>query len=171
MAARKARKPATGQSARRLHAVSATGELKDREANPQKLDPQAHRDSMPVDAIRVGHRHRKDMGDIDALARAIEELGHLLHPVVVRADGTLIAGARRLRAIQLLGWKNVPVTHFESLFPAPRYADLFSRYQHNERWDCHGNEAPLDEAEDWTALDFEAQMPASRNAGREPRHE
>jgi N6-adenosine-specific RNA methylase IME4 len=28
----------------------------------------------------------------------------------------------------------------ESLCPAPRYADLFSRYQHNERWDCHGDE-------------------------------
>ena len=30
----------------------------------------------------------------------------------------------------------------EKLCPAPRYADLFSRYQHNERWDCHGAEAP-----------------------------
>ena len=30
----------------------------------------------------------------------------------------------------------------ESLCPAPRYADLFSRYQHNNKWDCHGNEAP-----------------------------
>jgi N6-adenosine-specific RNA methylase IME4 len=30
----------------------------------------------------------------------------------------------------------------ESLCPARRYADLFSRYQHNERWDCHGDEAP-----------------------------
>ena len=26
----------------------------------------------------------------------------------------------------------------ESLCPAPRYADLFSRYRHNERWDTHG---------------------------------
>jgi len=30
----------------------------------------------------------------------------------------------------------------ESLCPAPRYADLFSRYRHNEKWDCHGDEAP-----------------------------
>jgi N6-adenosine-specific RNA methylase IME4 len=30
----------------------------------------------------------------------------------------------------------------ESLCPAPRYADLFSRYQHNEKWDCHGDQAP-----------------------------
>jgi N6-adenosine-specific RNA methylase IME4 len=32
----------------------------------------------------------------------------------------------------------------ESLCPAPRYADLFSRYQHNDKWDCHGDEAPPD---------------------------
>jgi N6-adenosine-specific RNA methylase IME4 len=30
----------------------------------------------------------------------------------------------------------------EKLCPAPRYADLFSRYQHNDKWDCHGDEAP-----------------------------
>jgi N6-adenosine-specific RNA methylase IME4 len=30
----------------------------------------------------------------------------------------------------------------ESLCPAPRYADLFSRYRHSERWDCHGDDAP-----------------------------
>jgi N6-adenosine-specific RNA methylase IME4 len=29
----------------------------------------------------------------------------------------------------------------ERLCPAPRYADLFSRYRHNERWDCHGTPA------------------------------
>jgi len=26
----------------------------------------------------------------------------------------------------------------ESLCPAPRHADLFSRYKHGPRWDCHG---------------------------------
>ena len=37
----------------------------------------------------------------------------------------------------------------ESLVPAPRYADLFSRYRHNKRWDCHGDEAPaLNHAEE-----------------------
>jgi N6-adenosine-specific RNA methylase IME4 len=35
-------------------------------------------------------------------------------------------------------------TFFESLCPAPRYCDLFSRYQHNDKWDCHGDEAPID---------------------------
>jgi N6-adenosine-specific RNA methylase IME4 len=35
----------------------------------------------------------------------------------------------------------------ESLCPAPRYADLFSRYKHNDRWDCHGDQAPHDDAD------------------------
>ena len=30
----------------------------------------------------------------------------------------------------------------ERLCPAPRYAYLFSRYRHNKKWDCHGDEAP-----------------------------
>jgi N6-adenosine-specific RNA methylase IME4 len=30
----------------------------------------------------------------------------------------------------------------ESLCPAPRYADLFSRYRHGDKWDTHGDESP-----------------------------
>jgi len=30
----------------------------------------------------------------------------------------------------------------EKLCPAPRYGYLFSRYRHNDKWDCHGDEAP-----------------------------
>jgi len=26
--------------------------------------------------------------------------------------------------------------------PGTAYADLFSRYRHNDKWDCHGDEAP-----------------------------
>lgn len=65
--------------------------------------------AVHVDSIRVGERHRKDLGDIEGLARSINEIG-LLHPVVVRPDGTLIAGERRLAACRLLGWQEVPVT-------------------------------------------------------------
>jgi N6-adenosine-specific RNA methylase IME4 len=65
--------------------------------------------TVPMTAIRVGKRHRKDLGDIRSLARSIQEIG-LLHPVVIRPDGKLIAGERRLRALKLLGWKKVPAT-------------------------------------------------------------
>jgi ParB/RepB/Spo0J family partition protein len=108
VAARKARRPATDGPVRRLHAASAAGELKDREASPQQPEPQARRDAMRVDAIRVGARHRKDMGDLDGLAASMAELG-LLQPVVVRPDGKLIAGERRIRAAEQLGWATIPI--------------------------------------------------------------
>jgi ParB-like nuclease domain/MT-A70 len=64
--------------------------------------------TMPIANIKIGIRHRKDMGDIDGLARSIAELG-LLHPIVVKPDGLLIAGERRLAACKQLGWTDVPV--------------------------------------------------------------
>jgi ParB family chromosome partitioning protein len=66
---------------------------------------------LPIAAIKVGNRHRRDMGDIEGLAASIAEVGGvLLHPIVVRPDGTLIAGERRLKAVSRLGWTKVPVT-------------------------------------------------------------
>jgi N6-adenosine-specific RNA methylase IME4 len=62
-----------------------------------------------IDSITVGERHRKDMGDIDGLARSIAEIG-LLHPVVVTSDGKLIAGQRRIEACRMLGLVDIPVT-------------------------------------------------------------
>jgi hypothetical protein len=59
--------------------------------------------------IHVGARFRRDLGDIDALARSIAEIG-LLHPVVVTPEGDLIAGRRRLEAHRKLGLADVPVT-------------------------------------------------------------
>ena len=64
--------------------------------------------TVPFTNIIVGERHRHDLGDIDALARNIAEVG-LLHPIVVRPDGTLIAGVRRLAACKTLGWQDIPV--------------------------------------------------------------
>src|SRR5712692_1428442 len=64
---------------------------------------------MRVRDITVRGRHRHDMGDIDRLACSIAEVG-LLHPIVVRPDGRLIAGQRRLAAVRSLGWEEVLVT-------------------------------------------------------------
>jgi ParB family chromosome partitioning protein len=61
-----------------------------------------------VAGIQIGDRHRKDMGDIAGLAASIKRVG-LLHPVVIRPDGLLVAGARRLEAVKSLGWIKVPV--------------------------------------------------------------
>ncbi len=65
--------------------------------------------SLPISKIRVRSRYRKNLGNIQSLAASIEEVG-LLHPIVVRRDGRLIAGERRLEACKTLGWRNVPVT-------------------------------------------------------------
>jgi ParB-like chromosome segregation protein Spo0J len=64
--------------------------------------------TMKIDEITVGERHRRDMGDLDALAAEIE-LDGLLQPPGVRQDGTLVFGARRLAACKRLGWTEVPV--------------------------------------------------------------
>lgn len=61
-----------------------------------------------IDQIKIGSRYRRDLGDIDALAQSIDEVG-LLHPIVVSEDNTLIAGERRLAALRLLGKTEVPV--------------------------------------------------------------
>lgn len=76
---------------------------------------------MKLDAIVVGDRVRKDMGDIQALATSIKRHG-LLHPVVVKKDRTLVAGHRRLEAARRLGWKEIPVTviDVEDLLSAER---------------------------------------------------
>jgi ParB/RepB/Spo0J family partition protein len=64
--------------------------------------------SRPITAIKVGHRHRKDMGDLESLVESLETVG-LLHPVVIDRKNRLIAGQRRLEAANLLGWKIIPV--------------------------------------------------------------
>jgi hypothetical protein len=65
--------------------------------------------SMRVADIVPGRRHRTDLGDIEGLAASISKVG-LMHPIVVCADGRLIAGMRRLEAVKRLAWENIPVT-------------------------------------------------------------
>jgi ParB family transcriptional regulator, chromosome partitioning protein len=63
----------------------------------------------PIAEIRIGGRHRRDLGDVDQLAASIAAVG-LLHPVVTDAHGNLIAGQRRLEAYKVLGRTHIPVT-------------------------------------------------------------
>lgn len=59
-----------------------------------------------IDRIIVGERHRKDFGDIEALAASIKEMG-LLQPIGITLDDRLVFGERRLRACKLLGRKMI----------------------------------------------------------------
>jgi ParB family chromosome partitioning protein len=57
--------------------------------------------------VFVKDRHRKDLGDIDALAASIASLG-LLQPIVLSPMLRLIAGQRRLEAFRRLGRDKIP---------------------------------------------------------------
>lgn len=64
-------------------------------------------ETVPIASVELGTRYRRDLGDIAALARSIQDVG-LLHPIVIDRRGRLIAGQRRLLACQQLGWDAVP---------------------------------------------------------------
>jgi N6-adenosine-specific RNA methylase IME4 len=63
-------------------------------------------------------------------------------PVQLTNQSTLLQAPVRAHSMKPLEFYDL----VERLCPAPRYGYLFSRYQHNERWDCHGDEAPIAEA-------------------------
>ncbi|WRS29189.1 ParB N-terminal domain-containing protein [Actinomycetaceae bacterium MB13-C1-2] len=81
-----------------------------------------------VDSIRVGNRHRQDMGDLDALIASIERDG-LLQPITITPDGLLVCGARRLAAVRQLGWKKVNVWVRSSI--SDRLAHLLAEQDDN----------------------------------------
>lgn len=60
------------------------------------------------DIVIKRNRCRKEMGDITSLAASIEHLGQL-QPVGIRADNTLVCGARRIQALKTLGRDKVEV--------------------------------------------------------------
>ena len=64
---------------------------------------------LPISEIRVNTPIRYDFGTIQALAENIAEFG-MLHPIVINEHYELIASFRRLKALELLGWTEVPVT-------------------------------------------------------------
>lgn len=69
---------------------------------------------VPIADIVVADRHRRDLGDIDALAQSIKDLG-LLQPVVVTPDMRLVAGARRLEAVKRNGEGEIEITFANNL--------------------------------------------------------
>ena len=79
----------------------------------------------PLDQIEVGERQRKKVTGIEELADSIGRHG-LFHPVIVARSGLLVAGERRLRAVQLLdqGGRNpweagrIPVHYVDELDPS-----------------------------------------------------
>ena len=68
---------------------------------------------VKIAEIQVPFRYRRDMGNIEELARSIEKWG-LLHPILITPDGVLVCGERRLRACRdYLHWSEIPVQIIE----------------------------------------------------------
>jgi len=63
---------------------------------------------VQVSDIQIGERHRKDLGDLEGLARSIE-VDELFQPIGLTPQNELIFGLRRLTACRdILGWTTIP---------------------------------------------------------------
>ena len=69
-------------------------------------------EQISIASIIVENRFRKDMGNLDALAASIAELGQL-QPIIINKDRRLIAGGRRLAAMKLLGRELIAASVFD----------------------------------------------------------
>lgn len=69
-------------------------------------------EQISIASIIVENRFRKDMGDLDALAASIAELGQL-QPIIINKDRRLIAGGRRLAAMKQLGRELIAASVFD----------------------------------------------------------
>ena len=105
--------PAAATSPAEVHIAPSVEPLTAEESRPA---PGVQVQYLPVAAIRAGtYQPRGAMDDstLAALAASITQSG-LMQPVVVRPDGVgmgryeLIAGERRWRAVQRLGWSTIP---------------------------------------------------------------
>lgn len=56
---------------------------------------------LPLDMIEVPERKRKKIADIESLAESIKDNG-IFHPIIITRERILVAGERRLRAMQHL---------------------------------------------------------------------
>lgn len=85
--------------------------------NATTITPAAIDDYVPIDSIRIVDRHRRDLGDLDALGKSILDVG-LLNPVTLTCDDRLVAGQRRMQACRLIGMDTVPVRYVDNLTDA-----------------------------------------------------
>lgn len=78
-----------------------------------------NRQTLPLNAITVPERFRKDYGDLSLLKDSISRYG-LIQPIVITQDRMLIAGGRRYRAHCELGLANIDVVYKETLSESER---------------------------------------------------
>lgn len=62
--------------------------------------------TIDIDLIVLNPRIREDLGDIDELARSINEYG-LMCPILINTKNVLLAGRRRIEACKKLGQSSI----------------------------------------------------------------
>ena len=72
-----------------------------------------------ISAIKVKHRIRKDLGDLEPLKDSLKRYG-LLNPVTIDSKYRLIAGERRLEAAKQLGWTNISAVIINNISPVTK---------------------------------------------------
>lgn len=73
-----------------------------------------NRTKIPIVNILIKDRQRFDLGDIDDMAESLDRYG-LIQPVVINENNQLIAGERRIRGAERLGWTEIDVVYKETL--------------------------------------------------------
>lgn len=74
---------------------------------------------MKIAEIKIGERIRQNVGDISALAASIKAVG-LLQPVLIDDQCRLVAGQRRIAAVQMLGQDTIPAIIVKGLDDAAK---------------------------------------------------
>lgn len=106
--AAKPAKPAAKKAATKAPAAKAPADGESRQLVPHDVWKDWPKQNVPLSAVKVGSRYRQSYRNIDKLAESIRRLG-LLQPLVVdRNTMSLIAGGRRLKALEQLGLAEAP---------------------------------------------------------------
>lgn len=61
---------------------------------------------VKISDIKVKHRVRKDLGDLESLKDSLRIYG-LMNPITLNSKYELIAGERRLEAAKAIGWTSI----------------------------------------------------------------
>ncbi|MCR5614405.1 ParB N-terminal domain-containing protein [Treponema sp.] len=72
-----------------------------------------------ISEIKVKHRIRKDLGDLEPLKDSLRRYG-LLNPITIDSKNRLIAGERRLEAAKQIGWTNINAIIINNLTPVTK---------------------------------------------------
>ncbi|MDR3284258.1 MAG: ParB N-terminal domain-containing protein [Treponema sp.] len=82
---------------------------------------------VQISEIKVKHRVRRDLGNLETLKDSLRRYG-LLTPITLNGRYELVAGGRRLEAAKQLGWTSITANVVE---PADEVAQLEMELEEN----------------------------------------